>query len=167
MSKPELHETMDRPGRWLVTTMNGTTHELCTYEAMCWRRTPAPGSVTAAYDGRFVRLRQLGLVQLGAPLQLVVADGSFTYGATTHRSSTVTRIERIGGHCRICGYPMLLGICWREVVEPGWYDRDSEPGRRHAIRLEIERRLGWLRGRRMNAARRLRRVWARVRRGQY
>ncbi|MBG6214318.1 hypothetical protein RCH23_002140 [Cryobacterium sp. CAN_C3] len=166
MSKPELHETMDRPGRWLIMTENKTQHEFQTYESMYWRRTPAPGSVDAAYDGRFVRLRQLGLVKLGATFELVVSDGSYLYGATTHRSSTVTRIERLGGHCRRCGYPMLLGICWREIVEPGWYDRDREPGRRHAVRLEIERRLGWLRGRWMSAARRLRRVWARVRRGQ-
>jgi hypothetical protein len=156
---------MDRPGRWLVTA-SGTMHEFKTYEALYWKRTPPPGSVAAAYDRRFVRLRHLGLVQIGATFELVVADGSYTFGATTHQSSTVTRIERLGGHCRLCGYPTLLGICWREIIEPGWYDRDSEPGRRHAIRLEIERRLGRLRGRRMNAARRLRRVWARVRRGQ-
>lgn len=156
---------MDRPGRWLVTT-SGTTHEFRTYAALYWRRVPASGSKDAPYDRRFVRLRQLDLVQLGEPFTLVVSDGSFTYGATTHRSSTVTRIERLGGHCRLCGYPTLLNICWRDAVEPNWYDRDGEPSRRHDLLLEIERWLGWLRGRRMNAARWWRRVWARVRRGQ-
>ena len=92
---------MDRPGRWLVTT-SGTTHEFMTYEAIYWRRTPAPGSIEAAYDGRFVRLRRLGLIKVGDTFELVVSDGGYLYGATMHQSSTVTRIERIGGHCRRC-----------------------------------------------------------------
>nr|RZI35304.1 hypothetical protein BJQ95_02371 [Cryobacterium sp. SO1] len=137
-----------------------------TFDALYWKRTPAPGSVDAAYDGRFIRLRRLGLVQLGAAFELEVADGSYLYGATIHRSSVVTKIERLGGHCRRCGYPTLLGICWRDAVEPGWYDLDGGSGRRHDLRLGIERRLEPVRGYRLRAARRRRLTWERVRCGR-
>ena len=163
--KPEPHASIDRPGHWLVTTASGTTHEIKDGESLYWRRTPAAGSGAASYDGRFVRLTRLGPIAVGSTFSLVVSDGSYLYGATIHRSAIVTQVQRLDG-CRRCGYPAPLGFCWREAIEPGWLDSDREPGRRSAIRHDIERRLGRLRSARFNFFSDLRRFWARVRRGR-
>jgi hypothetical protein len=162
--KPELHDSIDGPGHLIVVTRSGTTHEIKNFDALYWRRTPAAGSGDAAYDGRFVRLSRLGPVEVGEAFWLVVSDGSYLYGETDHRSATVTRIRRVGGFCRLCGYRAPLGICWRDAIEPDWMSTGVW-GWRYSVRRRIERRLGMMRGARFAAVRRARRFWARVRRG--
>ena len=163
--KPEPQASIDGPGHWLVTTVSGTTHEIKDWETLYWRRILAPGSGAASYDDRFVRLTRLGPIAVGSPFCRVVSDGSDLCGATTHRSSVVTQIERRGG-CRRCGYPAPLGFCWRDAIETGWLNSDREPCGRSAIRHDIERRLGRLRSPRFSFVSDLRRFWARVRRGR-
>ena len=163
--KPEPHASIDGPEHWLVTTVSGTTHEIKDWGTLHWRRIPAPGSGATSYDDRFVRLTRLGPIALVRTFSLVVSDGSCLCGATTHRSVTVTQIERRGG-CRRCGYPAPRGYYWRDAIEPGWLDSDREPGRRSAIRHDTEHRLGRLRSARFNFVSDLRRFWARVRRGR-
>jgi len=50
-----------------------------------------------------MRLARLRPIAVGSTFSLVVSDGSYLYGATTHCSAVVIQIERLGG-CRRCGY---------------------------------------------------------------
>ncbi|MDY7540865.1 MULTISPECIES: hypothetical protein [unclassified Cryobacterium] len=76
-----------------------------------------------------------------------MSDGSYLYGNTWHKTSTVVSIQRLPGYCDVCGSRRPLRLpCWRCAIQPDWFEGDdgADP-RRVALRRRIERRLGRIR----------------------
>jgi hypothetical protein len=93
----DLPTLPDQPGIYRVETYSGTVHILTIGRGpVLWERRPAQGSGGAAYDGKPVRCRLSAGWAVGDLGRLTVLDGGYLYGATTHRTSFIMRITRIG-----------------------------------------------------------------------
>jgi hypothetical protein len=81
------------PGVYRVETASGTVHIIDLRGRATWERRPAPGSMTAAYDGRTVVLSQLDQGwEVGGQGYLEVSDETYLTGKTWHVTSTITSI---------------------------------------------------------------------------